>query len=253
MGVRTGLAADRDRPHPSDAIFSQTGTIEWMHTHRRPPTRSRRRDPRRPGAGRLSIEWPDGHATGYDLTRCAGCARAPTAAARPGCRAGSTAHPTLTAEQTRLVDVRWSATTRSPRPGATATTPATTPSPCCASAARAPSAGRAAAGERASRGHDTPTATRSTHDRRHDPVPRRPPHRRDQGHGVRARRPQPRARRQPHGRAPLARRRRDPRVHEPARGHPPPGARPARQERHAARARTRSSRCASTAPSCRGR
>ena len=68
-----------------------------------------------------------------------------------------------------------------------------------------------------------------------------------EGHGLRPRRPQPRPRRQPHGQPALARRRRDPRVHEPARGHPPPGARSARQERDAARARTRSSRCASTA------
>ena len=46
-----------------------------------------------------------------------------------------------------------------------------------------------------------PARTRSTDDRRHDPVPRRPPHHREQGHGLRAGRPQPRPRRQRHGRA----------------------------------------------------
>ncbi len=97
------------------------------------------------------------------------------------------------------------------------------------------------------------TATRSTHDRRHDPVRRRPPRHRIEGHGLRARRPQPGPRRQPDGRAPLARRRRDPRVHEPARGHPPPGPRPPGPERDAPGRQRRSSRCASTARRWPGR
>ena len=100
------------------------------------------------------------------------------------------------------------------------------PCPECTAAARR------AAGAHAQR--PQPAHTRSTDDRRHDPVRRRPSHRRQQGHGLRARRPEPRARRQPDGRPALAGRRRDPRVHEPARGHPPPGARPARPQRHVA-------------------
>ena len=67
------------------------------------------------------------------------------------------------------------------------------------------------------------------------------------------RRPQPRPRRQPHGGPAVHRRRRDPRVHEPARGHPTPGDRPDGPERDADRRRTPSSRCASTAPSWPGR
>ena len=92
---------------------------------------------------------------------------------------------------------RWSAATRSPRPGATATTPATTRSRCCATAVPARTAAPdATAGVHRRRSR---IATRSTHDRRHDAVPVRPSHHREQGDGLRARRPQPRARRQPDG------------------------------------------------------
>lgn len=56
-------------------------------------------------AGRLEITWPDGHATVYDTTTLrwlCPCAFCRGEAGMPGWLDGS---PTLTAEQTRLVDV----------------------------------------------------------------------------------------------------------------------------------------------------
>ena len=76
---------------------------------------------------------------------------------------------------------------------------------------------------------------RGSDDHRDRTVRRRAPRHGDAGPGVRARRPEPRPRRQPHRRPALHRGRRDPRVHEPARGHPPPGHRPDGPERDARR------------------
>ena len=60
-------------------------------------------------AGTLQLEWPDGHRTTLRDRRSAGCAHARSAGARqdPGWLDSA---PTLSAEQTRLVDVRSSAT-----------------------------------------------------------------------------------------------------------------------------------------------
>ena len=57
-------------------------------------------------AGTLRLEWADGHQTTLRHgRRCAGCARARTAAARRGCPAGSTATPRSRRTRRRLVDV----------------------------------------------------------------------------------------------------------------------------------------------------
>ena len=74
----------------------------------------------------LAVEWSDGHATVYDFDRLrwlCPCAYCRGEAGLPGWLDSA---PTLTTEQTRLVDSPWSASTRSLRPGATAITPATT-------------------------------------------------------------------------------------------------------------------------------
>ena len=130
------------------------------------------------GAGALEIGWDDGHETDvrHDA-RCAGSVRARSAAARPGCPAGSTAARRSPPSRPGWSTSRWSAATPSPRPGATATTPATTRSRCCATAARAPTCtARRHAEPPPGR---SPPATRSTHDRRHHAVPVRPPRRRE--------------------------------------------------------------------------
>ncbi len=186
------------------------------------------------GAGTLEIEWADGHATVYGFEaaalalpvrilprrgRHAGLARQ-----RPDADAAADpAHRPAPGRQLR----RLAALGRRPRDGLL-------PVPSAARSMPVPGVHRPPpARERPtpSAARPPPGPTRSIDDHRHDAVPHRPSHRREQGHGVRTRRPQPRPRRQPHGRPALARRRRDPRVHEPARGHAPPGARSTRPQR----------------------
>ena len=193
-----------------------------------------RRRPRRPARVDAS-SWTDGHETVYDASRCAGCAPAPTVAARPACPAGSTpTHADGRADAPRRPVAGRQLRDRSPvgrRPPHRLlhVHPAPRAMPVRRSARRADrhAARSQAAGRHWHGGASMIIATApfiagyrvtETKGQVFGLVVR------SRGLGGNL-----------DGRPPVDRRRRDPRVHEPARGHPPPGDRPDGPERDAGR------------------
>jgi len=170
-------------------------------------------------AGRLTLEWADRHRSESTRWRCACSVRALCARAKPGGRAGSIptdAHLDPDAARGPAADrcVRTRARLgRRPRHRLlhVRIAPRELPLSECTTVV----AGRPRLATIAESLVQT-TRRRRSHDRRHHPLPCRLQGHRGQGPGLRPRRPKPRLRRQLHGQPPLARGRRDPRVHRAA-------------------------------------